>query len=52
VKYSKWEKLEKPLEFGVGLSSDTLHARVLTAEDEILMDDGYFCVLLAVLVVL
>jgi hypothetical protein len=42
MKYSKWEKLEKPLEFGVGLSSNTLHAGVLTAEDEILMDNRVF----------
>jgi hypothetical protein len=26
MKYSKLEKLEKPLEFGVGLSSNSLHA--------------------------
>jgi hypothetical protein len=35
LKYSKLQKLEKPSSFGVGLSSNTLHASVFDAVDEI-----------------
>ena len=41
LKYSKLEKLEKPLEFDVGLSSNSLHASEFMAVGENLIGQRY-----------